>query len=178
MNDARAHAVQRIRHAATDFKFDFSRQASHAALFREHLRRMAVWADKLGCSSLSPFFDVAALLFPNRFATDVEPELIPLLNHFSSAFRASLVAAVRFAEIADAAEVRAWALLDPYEPLIRLLERGGNVITEHGMIYIGTVGFPRKQSPPKATDHPLMLDDATLDALDADRSPRNYHPLL
>jgi hypothetical protein len=168
MNDARIRAVERLQRAAANLKPEFKRQASQVALFREYLRLMALWAEALKCETVWPFFDVAALLFPERFNTEFEPDLqFPPLRQLGGAFRAALTATVHFAEVEDSAEVRARGLPDPYEPLVRLFERGGSVTTEHGMMYVGIVGFPRKPFRPGAAGSPLALDDAALDALDA-----------
>jgi hypothetical protein len=167
MGDARIRAVERLQRAAARFKPHFNRQASQEALFREYLRLMALWAQGLQCQVKWPFFNVAALLFPERFTTDVQSDLqFPPLPQLGGAFRMALTASVDFAEVADTAEVRARGLPDPYEPLVRLFERGGTVTTEHGMIYVGLVGFPRKPFHPPVIGVPLALDEAALDALD------------
>jgi hypothetical protein len=61
-------------------------------------------------------------------------------------------------------------LSDPYEPLIRLYERGGNFYTEHGYINVFTVGIPYKYRGCQAYDSRTLfvtLDDGALDRLDA-----------
>ena len=167
MSQGRARMVDRLRHAATDFRLDVSRQPSHAALVREYLRSMALWADALRCEGDWPFFDVAAVLAGERSTGRIDPDLqFAPLPELGGAFRAALAAAVHFAEIADRPEVRMHGLPDPYEPLVRLFERGGTMTTEHGMIYAGTVGFSRKPFQPAIGPALVALDDAALDALD------------
>ncbi|WP_437942614.1 hypothetical protein [Sorangium sp. So ce341] len=162
---AEASALARLRRAAETLRIDWSRQASHEALFREHLRRMSLWATALGCEDRWPFFDVARQLFPDRFPDDAPAP--SGLGSLGGAMRAALAAWVRFAGVAAAPEVSALGLADPYEPLVRLLERGGTFTTEHGMAYVGLVGIPRRPFRPAGAAAGLPLDDASLDALDA-----------
>lgn len=170
MSEGRARMVDRLRHAAADFRLNSSRQPSHAALVREYLRRMALWAEALRCEGEWPFFDVAAVIEGGRTTGAIDPDLqFAPLPGLGGAFRAALAAAVHFAEIAERPEARMHGLPDPYEPLIRLFERGGTMATEHGMIYTGTVGFPRKPFQPATGPALVAFDDATLDALDRER---------
>lgn len=154
--------AQRIEAAAAAFAPDYGRQASHAALLKEYLRRTALWAKALDRRADWPSLDVAALLFPDRFSPgDVRlPEL-------GGAFREPLEAAVHFAAVADTTTVRAFGLPDPYEPVVRLLERGGPLTTEHGMIFAGTAGMSRGAFPPAVAAGPgIALDEVALDAID------------
>jgi hypothetical protein len=55
---------------------------------------------------------------------------------------------------------------DPYEPMIQLLERGGEIWPGHGSIefYLGSV--PYRGIADRLSQPPLPIDPATLDALD------------
>ena len=163
-SEHRAQLASRIEHAAARFRPDYGRQASHAALLKEYLRRLALWADALGRRDEWPLLDVAAALYPERFSKADELHL----PQFGGAFRAALQAALNFAEVAETPRLRGYGLPDPYTPLVRLLERGATLTTEHGMIYAGTVGMPRHPFPqPIARSPGALLDDASLDALDS-----------
>jgi hypothetical protein len=159
----RSALAGRIERAAERFRPDYARQASHAALLKEFLRRMALWADALDRRDEWPLFDVAAVLYPERFseADDLD------LPQYAGAFRAALQAALNFADVAESPLVRGYGLPDPYAPLVRLLERGATLTTEHGMVYAGTAGMPRHPFPQSLDPGPgIPLDDASLDALD------------
>ncbi|HEX2202281.1 MAG TPA: hypothetical protein VHG91_03230, partial [Longimicrobium sp.] len=58
----------------------------------------------------------------------------------------------------------------PYEPLVRLFERGGAFHTEHGWAYVGHRGVPTRVKGWEHYHRPdpiTALDDDALDALDA-----------
>lgn len=153
---------QRVERAARRFHPDDRRQASHAALLKEYLRRSALWAEALDRRGDWPFLDVARALFPGLAAPTLQ------LPRLGAVYAAQLPAAVGFAQVADTSRVSGFGLPDPYEPLLRLLERGATLTTEHGMLFAGTAGMPRAPFPEGVSrwaEGPL--DDAALDARDA-----------
>lgn len=158
-----AGGTHRARQAAEELPRHHSRQASEAALLKEFLRRTALWAEALDRREEWPLLDVAAVLFPERFAEDDEHDV----PGAAGAGRVALRAALSFAEVAETPLVRGYGLPDPYAPLVRLLERGASLTTEHGMIYAGTVGRPTHPFPESVDrGRGIPLDDAFLDGLD------------
>jgi hypothetical protein len=155
---------------ALPWRRDESRLRSHAALVREYLRRAALWAAALDGTESWPFADLADRLG----AEPVPPDLLDRLNRGLESAGASPRArelsayAVRWAGIPPALTAP-YGLPDPYEPLVRLFERGGDLQAEHGFVYVFHVGVPAAVKGWRHFARPepfTELDDQSLDALD------------
>jgi hypothetical protein len=158
-----------------DWQPDDTRLRSHAALVREYLRRAALWAKALGCTEHWPFADFALYFAPNRRAP---LELVEELKRdlatkpLNAVMRETCEYALHWAALQDdvnGTPAEEYSLPDPYEPLLRLYERGGHFHTEHGFVYILHVGVPAAVKGWQFYDRPasiVELNDEALDALD------------
>ncbi|WP_166025794.1 hypothetical protein [Streptomyces chilikensis] len=138
---------------------------------RECLRRTAAWARAFDADRVWPFLDVSELIAPEvrldlRIAVEVEDALAGVAP---ASLKKVCRAAVRWA-----AAVRAGVRVpvqfpgDPYEPLLRMCERGGGysmgefIDLDGAMVRLGTVDSNLAVQPF------LTLASTTLDALDAE----------
>ncbi|MGW3042918.1 hypothetical protein ACWC9T_23380 [Kitasatospora sp. NPDC001159] len=144
---------------------------SRSRLMVEYLRRASLWAEVLGGPPRWPYFDIAAALAPEVLVAPATAEqLEKYIEENVDGVSAEFVcrAAVRWATLRDTPGVRLPDLPDPFEPLILLYERGGEVLYDDSWAF--DFGLRRIQiklwhehlSPEPAT----ALDPATLDALD------------
>ncbi|MFE5583704.1 hypothetical protein [Kitasatospora sp. NPDC056531] len=145
--------------------------ASRSRLMVEYLRRASLWAEVLGGPPRWPYFDIAGALAPE---VRVDPELAERLEKYIEenvdGVSAGFVcrAAVRWTTLRDTPGVRLPDLPDPFEPLILLYERGGEILYDDSRAF--NFGIHRIQiklwhehlSPEPAT----ALDPASLEALD------------
>ncbi|MFI8461447.1 hypothetical protein [Kitasatospora sp. NPDC085464] len=145
---------------------------SRSRLMVEYLRRASLWAEVLGGPPKWPIFDIAGALAPE---IQVDPEVAERLEEFLVAHVGGIStenacrAAVRWATLQDTPGVRLPDLPDPFEPLIILYERGGEVIADESWAF--TFAAVRVQIKPwrehLSAEPAVALDPATLDALDA-----------
>jgi hypothetical protein len=142
-------AVQAMadRLTAIDYRRHGHQAWSKAALLREYFRRVALWADRFGCATRTPFFDLA-LCVDSRVRADpavvdrvvrgvqrVGPNAITRLAPFILHW-AALRATSGFAIPAG--------LEDPFDPLIWVFERDGGFHLENGEINLEYMTlFPR-----------------------------------
>ena len=157
-----AHAIARVRAIDWNQSDRSEREGSQIALMREFLRRMALWADALACTSQWPFFDVADKLAGRHPAAqtalaDVQISFDDLPFHP----RKILTGFVKWAAIEDLAEVSAYGLPAPFEPAIVMYERGGVFHVENRMFQFNLASFPLG-TPPSYLGKPAIA------ALDAD----------
>lgn len=143
---------------------------SSLALVKEYLRRVAEWSElsgqgaELGTRDALKA-DLAGLLLPELV---LAPELASGLSGFQlHGGIAVLVAAnyVRWEAAAGHAALTESGLWEPYEPLVRLFERGGELFTHHGFIHVehGACFMPGElrtftDLPPLLDLHPRALD--------------------
>ncbi|WP_051836439.1 hypothetical protein [Streptomyces sp. NRRL WC-3742] len=145
---------------------------SRAALMEEYFRRAALWLDAYGEPQMWPFFDLAEIVDPS---VRVDPVLIEDIELFiddacgSSYAMDSGAAAVQWAALTSAPGVQLPPLPDPFEPLLRLYERGGASFQfANGFIDFGMIMVPRgRWRGHLALDPVVELDDRALDVLDA-----------
>lgn len=145
---------------------------SSIRLVKEYLRRVAEWAELSGqLSGLGPRdvlrVDLAGLLLPELVPA---PELVAKLVGIQLHGIAAQVFA-NYVRWEAAAEHRALAesgLWEPYEPLVRLFERGGELFTHHGFIHVehGACFMPQELKAYAAMPQFLDLRDWALDKLD------------
>lgn len=101
---------------------------SHVALFKEHARRMAWWADALGVADNWLLGDFARLIDPKA---RLEDEAVAQLQSYLQSTTLIepmpdvLFSALRWTAVADAGAVEAYDLPAPYDAAIMLHLRGG-----------------------------------------------------
>lgn len=182
-------AIERCRQIA--WRRDLRRLGSHAALMREYLRRSAVIAEALDEEKtwrwddytirlmlpLSVRNSLPASVFLDEVPRYERPGADPLedkiiaLNRYmiESRFDTGLYGRkvcwwyIRWASIKNHRYITSMRLLDPYEPLIVFLERGGWFQREQGYVDLNGANVTLGTYPHLP---PLSLDPAALDALD------------
>ncbi|MFI6151162.1 hypothetical protein ACIBCA_00490 [Kitasatospora sp. NPDC051170] len=147
--------------------------ASMSKLMIEYLRRAALWAEALGGPPKWPVFDIAGVLAPD---VHVDAELAERLEEFLASRVGGLTtenacrAAVRWATLRDTTGVQVPDLPDPFEPLILMYERGGEIVPDDswafnfGILRVQIRPWREHLSPEPATS----LDTDALDAVDAE----------
>jgi hypothetical protein len=115
--------------------------ASSVALAREYLRRLAEWAELSGqLAGLGARdalrLDLAGLLLPELV---LSPDLAAGLGGLKVSYGLVGQVAAHYVRWEAAAEHSALAhsgLWEPYEPLVRLFERGGELFLHHGFVHV------------------------------------------
>jgi hypothetical protein len=149
---------------------DWQRRGNHAwskaALLKEYFRRAARWAAAYDCDTRVPFFDIAACIDPHVRADQrtvdavlaaaetggrTVARLIPFMLHW-----AALSANRGFQPTPG--------LDDPFEPLLRLFERGGGFHVENGEVDLEYKSVRMAGWRARADDAPLAETD--LDEID------------
>ncbi len=150
----------------------FEKGYSRAALMQEYFRRAALWINAYGEPRRWPFVDLAEIVNPDIRA---DPAVIADIEDFiddacgSSYAMDGGSAAVQWAALTSTPGVQLPPLPDPYEPLLRLYERGGvgfsfaNGFIDFGMIMVPRGNWRMHLSPTPAVE----LSDEALDSLDA-----------
>ncbi|MFI9319854.1 hypothetical protein ACIGXI_08735 [Kitasatospora aureofaciens] len=154
------------------------RAASRSRLMVEYLRRASLWAEVLGGPPRWPYFDIAGALAP---AVRVDPEVAERLEEYIEdhvdGVSAEFVcrAAVRWATLRDTPGVQLPDLPDPFEPIILMYGRGGEVLHDDswafnfGGRFLRILPWREYLSAEPAT----TLDPAALDALDREYEQAN-----
>ncbi len=136
---------------------------------REYVRRMALWASAYEIGRPWPFIDLAEHVDPSvQIDEDLQGWLDELVEERAINSKMARVCrnAVRWAELRERATVALPELEDPFEPIIVLLERGGQFFSENGIALVGFGGVPFRGVAQNAVRSPLArLDSAALDAL-------------
>ncbi|MEE1782678.1 pentapeptide repeat-containing protein [Streptomyces sp. SP17BM10] len=170
----RARAVVE-RLTAIDWRDDdiaSTHAASRSRLFREHLRRAALWTKAYQPAGEWPVVDLATSVDPT---VQVDAELAARLDAFLEAnladvrAKALCRAAVRWATLLDTTTVRVPELDDPYEPLLLMLERGGwcGLVVENRVADFAVARVPFGTWQDHLSREPVaQLDQSTLDASD------------
>jgi hypothetical protein len=152
------------RLAAVGWEFRYQHGRSCVLLAREWLRRQALWAAALGLEDTWPMVDIGTALeapWPSEvveaWRAQVERDLLPLFVRDTGTLMLR-------AAVADVPLRLTGLPADPWEPLLRLYERGGAVRTEHGMLQVGLAGIPlridRFRGLPPVDIAPADLDQA------------------
>ncbi|MER7771788.1 hypothetical protein [Kitasatospora sp. NPDC096140] len=144
---------------------------SMSRLMVEYLRRASLWAEVLGGPPKWPIFDIAGALAPE---IQVDPVVAERLEDFLIAHVGGIStenacrAAVRWATLRDTAGIQLPDLPEPFEPLIVMYERGGELVPDESWAF--NFGIRRVQIKPwrehLSAEPAVALDPATLDALD------------
>lgn len=179
-NNVLQHELHRLLTLQWDQNADH--RGSPTALMREYFRRMAVWTQALSLSDTSPFFDVVEAAMPHVQVPDaMVDQLMHQLVGLPLGVRQTCYWHLHWAAAQAAPESAQSSLPAPYEPLIRMYERGVQYFKrEHGWVDVGYAGaLLERDWPAYASHRPLALDDATLDALDAQTAQRRAlsHPI-
>ncbi len=157
-----------VRIHAIDWNGNLDHTGSRVSLMREYLRRAAVWTRTLGAKGW-PFYDIAEFAAPGVRAADEVVEGVlgnPAVIEQFPAVGKTCVWALHLAAARDAGASLP-ALPDPFEPLIRMYERGGGFsLSLTGTIDIDGVGLYRGTLLDHIGDEPRAPEtDAELDAL-------------
>lgn len=146
---------------------------SNSRLLLEHFHRLALWCDSLQAWSHWPSVDMLRL-----FNLNIDDERERDEIHNQLALDASYLGYQAWLDwdkwfhwllVKEYATKAFPHLPDPFEPLIRMYERGGTYYTEHGFVYVGRIGYRLAQF--SREDYIQMsfissLDDVTLNELD------------
>ncbi|GHJ44931.1 hypothetical protein Cs7R123_22730 [Catellatospora sp. TT07R-123] len=153
-----------LRLMEIDWPQTYLRTPSRIRLFNEYLRRNALWARKLGAPA-SYFWDIADRVdsksyIDEQFVRQVWRVLD--LRWVNAPHHHSCRHALRFASL----KVALPDLPDPFEPLIRCFERGGNLGLSSCTIQIDSRGLAYSNLDSFADREPYDISEAVLDALD------------
>ncbi|MBB6120680.1 hypothetical protein [Nocardiopsis algeriensis] len=159
-----------VRIHAIDWSRNLDRTRSRVALMREYLRRAAVWTRTLEAQGW-PFYDIAEFAAPGvRAADEVVSGVLesPALVRQFYTVGHTCVWALHLAAARDEGAVLP-DLPDPFEPLMRMYERGGGfALSTTGTIDVGRAAVYRGTLLDHLGDIPKAPEsDAELDALDA-----------
>ncbi|MFE2415181.1 hypothetical protein ACFXDE_43370 [Kitasatospora sp. NPDC059408] len=150
----------------------YAHAPSRSRLFREYLRRSALWAQAYQADRNWPFVDLAVHVDPHvRIDAELAAELDAFLEANVWHIRAKGVcrAALRWAALLDTSTVRLPDLPDPFEPLLLMLERGGwCLVIENRVADFATLRVPLGTWQDHLSTEPVVqLERSALDALDA-----------
>ncbi|MFG2842795.1 hypothetical protein ACGF12_06415 [Kitasatospora sp. NPDC048296] len=144
---------------------------SRSRLMVEYLRRAALWAEVLGGPPRWPYFDIAGALAPEvRVDPATAERLEKYVEEHVDGVSAVFVcrAAVRWATLRNTPGVQLPVLPDPFEPLLLMYERGGEVLYDDSWAF--NFGIRRVQiklwREHLSAEPATAVDPATLDALD------------
>lgn len=160
--------VARLENA--DWGDNYERTGSRIRLMKEYLRRAALWAQALDCSNRWPFFDIAAYVDPSAHLDDEYFNQVKYRLGGAGATYTT-VYIIRFMLNFTVLEVRPPGLPDPFEPLLRVFERGGSINRTHG-IELGLGAMHPRWENYAGRAEPFRIDEAHLDMLDADWEAR------
>ncbi|MFF4324798.1 hypothetical protein [Streptomyces sp. NPDC001568] len=175
MTDRAARVVlDRLRAVewAGEWDFAFGHVKSRRVLFREYLRRAAVWSRAHGGRGSWLLSDVTPYVDPDfRLSPAVAEALAELLRRPSDGeVRSTCSGAVRLAELRGRKPEAFAGLPDLYEPLLLFWERGGEFARDDAG-FIDLTGVLIRPGPLEAcAGNPPVTDlsDIVLDALDVD----------
>ena len=131
-------------------------------LAKEFLRRSALWARQLACTSDWPFFDIA-----RKLDADIAPEADfekQLRGHLNGPGKVAplmcrlLLWSLRWAALQDRGITRDYPLPDPFLPILSLYERGGELLQHKGMLLTPIYGF-RPHSCEYYANHKSYIDE-------------------
>ncbi|WP_211718972.1 hypothetical protein [Nocardiopsis sp. MG754419] len=136
---------------------DCLKEKSQVRLVQEYLRRTAIWMQEFGRKNW-PFSDVAWFIDPGVRVPDEELDRILVgISHGGTYYSGkTLEWSLHFAYLQDEKSIQ-YDLPDPYEPLIRVYERGDsiNYITP-GFIEVGRTLMPKGKLEGYAQLKPLL----------------------
>jgi len=152
----------------------WDRTRSHVALVREYLHRIALWATVCQCERDWPWVDVVEEAVPHL---PESAEIARAIAEMSPSYQAKLVYKMHLRWIGARPHLKRplSKLQPPYEPLIRLYERGGAFTWEERIIEVPGAGVHAGNINRFLTvPTPLTeLDERTLDEIDTIRDGPN-----
>jgi len=165
--------VQRIPRVWSDELRSFNIARSSLRLVVESLRRVAEWVvlsgrgDNLTARDVLTV-DLAGLLLPELVVAPALDAELPDPKRLQTCADRIIRNFVRWEASADHPLLATSGLWEPYEPLIRLFERGGELFTHHGFIHVNHCDSFHPKSLREYADVPPMLDlgDHALDRLE------------
>jgi hypothetical protein len=164
-------ALDRLKRLPAPFR-GYGRTWSSVALAKEYFRRLAEWGERSGqlqgmMTKDALSLDLAGLLLPELI---LDPQLVANIEQMKLRGRFARVAThyVRWEAAAGHKAIMATGMWEPYEPLIRLAERGGELSTHHGDIELGNGASISQRLLSDYAQDPLLADlrDGALDAID------------
>lgn len=163
-------AIKRIK--AISWEYNYDRLNSHAYLLREYFRRSALWATSLGVSNKWPFFDISKYLDENYEISEFQKLEEALEERYLDSYVIDTCQwSVKIVGMNDTKKYLDLHLPAPYEPLIRMYERGGSIRRENCFINIFYAGVPLKSIEEHIQSKPLLdLSDEALDQLDKEEN--------
>jgi hypothetical protein len=148
----------------------FEHARSRASLMREYLRRASWWAEALHATEEWPFFDIAARLAPRVHTPEELASRLEALISTGIGWPSAVDScrnALRWADILDSGVRVPGNLVDPFDPLLWLFERGGGWTTEGGFIELGGASVRQRTWRDHLSTEPIVtLTQSALDALD------------
>lgn len=150
------------------------RAASRGLLAAEYLRRMAVWADALSVPEKWPFFDLAVTFEP---AVELDPAWMQRLEagigHRLGTMSTKVVTDMfGWASLGDRTTERFPTFEDPYEPMVQLFERGGEIWPGHREIEFYGGSLPFRGIAERMAQAPFEIDAVSLDEIDEEERIR------
>jgi len=138
------------------------------ALAREFVRRVLLWHPGPLAPSTAHHVDLAAVLAPTApMPTSIlqhAEQVLPLSSRFGLGICLNFL---KWTAIEHLPSVSDRPLPAPYEPAIRLFERGGELWSEHGFLHVHhSISFVTGYGAYRATPALLDLTDAVLDRFD------------
>ncbi|GAA1563725.1 hypothetical protein GCM10009804_20500 [Kribbella hippodromi] len=151
-----------------DSEAELLHETSRRHLASEYFRRKALWANALGVTHLWQFADIA-LAFDPSMETDPtwlerldaavgRPLLLPV--------RKVVIDMFRWASLGNRPYERFPDLDDPYEPMVQVLERGGEFLPGQAGIELPIASVSYGQLANRLVQPPFAIDAATLARLD------------
>ncbi|TDO57360.1 hypothetical protein EV651_11184 [Kribbella sp. VKM Ac-2571] len=166
---ARERLLMRLAAASWDNPEAEERHSrSRGLLAQEYLRRMAIWAEALGVPRQWPFFELAMVFDPSvetdagwlrRLEAEVGREL-------GTRTEQVLTDMFRWASLGERPKERFPEFEDPYEPMVQVFERGGEIYPGHGSIELLAASVPYLGITERLAQPPFPIDAATLDEAD------------
>jgi hypothetical protein len=172
-NESIETAIARIK-AINWMQYDSysnSRECSHILLFKEYIRRAALWFKALNIElkgSGWPVFDIAAQIDQSIEDETEDENFIKCLTTGTYYTKVLCLYYVHWSMIKDRPEVTRFNLPEPYEPIIIMFERGCSFPRKEFNIYdFWGGGIPINEPENYYDDLPYTeLDSATLDQID------------
>lgn len=164
---------------ALDLKSDpqWSRVWSHMALYREYMRRVAIWGQEFGWEpsyGILSYVDLANVIQP---ALTLPEDVLAVLEKQPLGLRGRryFINALKWAALEDSDETGRFSQLNPYELIFRIYERGGYVSGEHGFIEVTVHSFfaGNRKTSNILNYPPLDLSQQSLDGIDEQGNPNS-----
>ncbi|WP_344241399.1 hypothetical protein [Kribbella hippodromi] len=148
--------------------------ASRGLLAAEYLRRMAVWADALAVPEKWPFFDLAVTFDPSVETDPVWMQRLEAgIGHRLGTMSTKVVTDMfGWASLGDRTKERFPTFEDPYEPMVQLFERGGEIWPGHREIEFYGGSLPFRGIAERMAQVPFEIDAVSLVKVDEEERVR------